>query len=77
MAGSGPGHDDLRVMCKFPLTRLRLWLASSQSLRIPLPLQGERGRTASFLAPMIGRGWRFIAEPPYSAASDVTAPCAP
>ena len=33
----------VRVIWKFPLTRLRLWLTGSPSLRIPLPLKkGER-----------------------------------
>ena len=32
----------MRVIWKFPLTQLRLWLAGSPSLRIPLPLTGAR-----------------------------------
>ena len=30
----------------FPLTQLRLWLAGSPSLRIPLPLKGSEGTKA-------------------------------
>ena len=33
----------VRVIWKFPLTRLRLWLAGSPSLRIPLPLKKGAG----------------------------------